>query len=603
MAQQLGTFVPLVGGPEWAYVLLEPLEALAAMEESTVRDKVSYTRTRTTHAARPRVPSTHTPLTPLVSCPPTVQAVASLNVIIAVLPLATVLSHAWPVLKRLAEKDWFTARTSACGLIARTYARVAGTPASTSAAQEGKEEHAGMEDAIQAAAAAAAAAGNTGPPPTPDDVLALYQRLCGPDEVPMVRRAACVHMADVGTALAGGRLPDPSAAHGHGDGDAEGGSSASDSKHEDSAARGPGGVSASTSSSTSSSAGSAGVVLQVDTGDVSAAAAPPAVPKPVTVSAATQDSGAKAATALMPLLTALMKDEQDSVRLLSVDNCVAAARLVNGGMDSVTTDAPPSSAAAAAQRLAKQPELRQQIMGLMLTLAADKSWRVRWSVANRLGEFAEAVGRAATSASLLPAFQALLTDAEAEVRTAAAYRVAEVGRLVGRDRLQAVILPCVNRLSEDVSEYVRGALATVVLSLAPVLGTDTTIAALLPLFLRLLKDSSAQVRLNIISKLEAVNAVIGLKMLSQALLPAIQELSADKQWRVRQAIIEFTPLLARQLGADFFDATPELVELCVRWLSDSVFAIREAAASNLKKLTEVRYARLQTLLLYYYCVL
>lgn len=121
--------------------------------------------------------------------------------------------------------------------------------------------------------------------------------------------------------------------------------------------------------------------------------------------------------------------------------------------------------------------------------------------------------------------------------------------------------------------------------MAPVLGRDTTVESLLPLFLKLLKDASSQVRLNIISKLEAVNAVIGLSMLSQSLLPSIQELSSDKQWRVRLAIIEFMPLLARQLGAGFFDA--ELTALCIKWLADPVFAIRDAASTNLRKLAEV----------------
>ncbi len=134
----------------------------------------------------------------------------------------------------------------------------------------------------------------------------------------------------------------------------------------------------------------------------------------------------------------------------------------------------------------------------------------------------------------------------------------------------------------------RAALSSVVLGLAPVLGTAATIDSLLPLFLRLLKDSSASVRLNIISKLEAVNAVIGLKMLSQSLLPAIQELSADKSWRVRHAIIDFTPLLARQLGSDIFDSSPELTDLCLTWLTDPVHAVRQAATHNLKKLAEVR---------------
>jgi serine/threonine-protein phosphatase 2A regulatory subunit A len=74
-------------------------------------------------------------------------------------------------------------------------------------------------------------------------------------------------------------------------------------------------------------------------------------------------------------------------------------------------------------------------------------------------------------------------------------------------------------------------------------------------------------------------------LLSQSLLPAIVQLAEDKQWRVRLAIIEYIPLLASQLGVKFFDE--QLSDLCMGWLGDTVFSIREAATQNLKKLTEV----------------
>jgi serine/threonine-protein phosphatase 2A regulatory subunit A len=79
--------------------------------------------------------------------------------------------------------------------------------------------------------------------------------------------------------------------------------------------------------------------------------------------------------------------------------------------------------------------------------------------------------------------------------------------------------------------------------------------------------------------------VIGIELLSQSLLPAIVELAGDKQWRVRQAIIEYIPLLAQQLGKTFFDE--KLSNLCMSWLGDIVFSIREAATVNLKKLIDV----------------
>lgn len=70
----------------------------------------------------------------------------------------------------------------------------------------------------------------------------------------------------------------------------------------------------------------------------------------------------------------------------------------------------------------------------------------------------------------------------------------------------------------------------------------------------------------------------------QSLLPAIVELAEDSKWRVRLAIIEYMPALAGQLGQEFFDQ--KLRKLCMDWLSDHVYAIREAATLNTKKLVE-----------------
>lgn len=81
-----------------------------------------------------------------------------------------------------------------------------------------------------------------------------------------------------------------------------------------------------------------------------------------------------------------------------------------------------------------------------------------------------------------------------------------------------------------------------------------------------LKDECPEVRLNIISNLDCVNEVIGIQQLSQSLLPAIVELAEDSKWRVRLAIIQYMPLLAGQLGVEFFDE--KLNNLCMTWLMD-----------------------------------
>ena len=90
LAEQLGTFTPLVGGAEHVNCLLPPLESLATVEETIVRDK----------------------------------AVDSLRSIADEHSNTDLESHFVPLVKRLATGDWFTSRTSACGLFSVCYSRV-----------------------------------------------------------------------------------------------------------------------------------------------------------------------------------------------------------------------------------------------------------------------------------------------------------------------------------------------------------------------------------------------------------------------------------------------------------------------------------------------
>ncbi|KAF8078611.1 armadillo-type protein [Lyophyllum atratum] len=263
----------------------------------------------------------------------------------------------------------------------------------------------------------------------------------------------------------------------------------------------------------------------------------------------------------LPIYRRLQSDDQDSVRLLTVEDLIVLA-----------------------QRMSPA-EVKEQLLKQIRHSIGDKSWRVRYMAANHFNELAEAVGVELVREELIGQYVQLLKDNEAEVRTAAAGQIPGFSKLLDKEVILARIVPCVRDLSQDSSQHVRAALATQISGLAPLLGKEPTIEHLLPLFLHLLKDDFPEVRLNIISKLETVNSVIGIDLLSESLLPAIVELAEDKSWRVRQAIIEYIPLLANQLGKPFFDE--QLGNLCMSWLGDTVYSIREAATVNLKKLTEV----------------
>ncbi|WAR05502.1 2AAA-like protein [Mya arenaria] len=253
---------------------------------------------------------------------------------------------------------------------------------------------------------------------------------------------------------------------------------------------------------------------------------------------------------LIPLFISLAQDEQDSVRLLAVEACVNIASLLS------------------------PDDINLHVMPTLRQAAEDKSWRVRYMVADKFTELQKAVGPEITKQDLVPAFQSLLKDCEAEVRAASAHKVKEFSQNLPADCRETVImtniLPCVKDLVSDANQHVKSALASVIMGLSPILGKENTIEHLLPLFLTQLKDECPE--------------VIGIKQLSQSLLPAIVELAEDTKWRVRLAIIEYMPLLAGQLGMEFFDE--KLNSLCMTWLVDHVFAIRDAATKNLQRLVE-----------------
>ena len=123
MCNYICFYLGLVGGPEYAMYLIPPLESLATVEETVVRDK----------------------------------AVESLRTVAAEHSAQDLEIHVVPTLQRLVSGDWFTSRTSACGLFSVCYPRVT--------------------------------------QPVKAELRANFRKLCQ-DETPMVRRAAASKLGE-----------------------------------------------------------------------------------------------------------------------------------------------------------------------------------------------------------------------------------------------------------------------------------------------------------------------------------------------------------------------------------------------------------------------
>eukprot|EP00967_Tisochrysis_lutea_P151039 scaffold293206_cov32-Tisochrysis_lutea.AAC.3 len=72
---------------------------------------------------------------------------------------------------------------------------------------------------------------------------------------------------------------------------------------------------------------------------------------------------------LLPLFSALASDEQDSVRLLAVENCVYISKVLS------------------------VPENQTVVLPIVRSVSQDKSWRVRYVVAEHLSQLVPSLGK------------------------------------------------------------------------------------------------------------------------------------------------------------------------------------------------------------------
>jgi serine/threonine-protein phosphatase 2A regulatory subunit A len=256
----------------------------------------------------------------------------------------------------------------------------------------------------------------------------------------------------------------------------------------------------------------------------------------------------------------LSKDEQDSVRILAINNCIALGKLKGS------------------------PEWQAKILQVIKASAEDKSWRVRYKVADHVQQLCE-VFQSKAAAHVIPLYLKLLGDQEVEVRTIAAARISEVAKFNPTKEFLETLLPCMEKLTQprEQSMHVRVSLAGSILGITPIFGPKLTVDYLVNIVFALIRDESAEVRLKLISTLGELSTVVGSDVLSQSLLPSIRDLGKDRQWRVRLAVIDCMPSLANYLGEDQF--TQELTSLYTQWMVDPVFSVRSAAASSVRELS------------------
>lgn len=259
---------------------------------------------------------------------------------------------------------------------------------------------------------------------------------------------------------------------------------------------------------------------------------------------------------ILPLFKTLGMDDQDSVRLLAIENSSKIGALLS------------------------EEENRTHILPLVQSSLEDRSWRVRFSIAKDFSPISQAMGPKLTKEELLHHFVTLLQDGEAEVRAAASKNISSYVDIVGPQEFIAHVLDTIIILSSDAAPNVRGAVSIAVMELAPKLGHSATKDKLFPLYLAFLQDDVVDVRLNILRRMALIAEWA--PGMEHTIIPAIVDLSRDLQWRVRDAVISTFPVLATNLGADYFK--DHFLSIFLAAFNDTVGQVRYSANGVLEGL-------------------
>ena len=222
----------------------------------------------------------------------------------------------------------------------------------------------------------------------------------------------------------------------------------------------------------------------------------------------------------------------------------------------------------------------------------DESWRVRFMLAKYIVDIFELVKKISEGnnnseikKTVLKAYLKLLQDKEGEVRSLACEKLEEAAEFLIDMEDFDKILSCLKNLKSDPLPYVRSSLASNILSMAPIVNTNKTNEYIFPIFLDLIKDEAHDIRMLIIKNLDKLNEVVNIDNYVQGIIPSLVEISDNNNWHVRNQVQEIIPTIARIVKKKIF--LDSIMPICLKWLTDQVYAIRQNACKILKRVYNI----------------
>ena len=512
LAEQLGQFTPYVGGGEHVHCLLPPLESLAAVEETVVRDK----------------------------------AVDSLRILAEKHSVADLESHFVPLVKRLSTGDWFTTRVSACGLYAACYPRLG-----AGIKQELRQLFRTLcsDDTPMVRRGAAAKLGEVAKAVEPEylksEIVPLFQTLAADDQ-DSVRLLA----VESGISIAGLlQAPDlesqvlPSLRQCIEDKSWRVRHVAADKMPELVKAVGQ---DIARQHLASAYAG----LLKDQEPEVRAAASTRLkdVCYLLQPASAAGSPDSVVVTTILPCLRDLVADPNQHVKSAVASVIMGLAPII--GRDATIEQLLPLflvllkdeaadvrlnviSTLEALNEVVGVKQLSSSLLPAIAELAEDSKWRVRLAIVDYLPLLAAQLGPEFFNDKLSHLCMAALTDRVHAIRLSATNNLQKLVERFGNDWALQAAIPRVLQLSADNNYLHRLTCLAALSTLAPTCGAATTTRVILPTVLTLANDPVANVRFNVAKTISKIGHLLDQTTLQQQIKPILEKMRQDTDSDVR----------------------------------------------------------------------
>jgi len=265
---------------------------------------------------------------------------------------------------------------------------------------------------------------------------------------------------------------------------------------------------------------------------------------------------------LIPLFTMLVKDDIDSVKINAIENSIYFLPFYSS------------------------QEIRDNLIVLLKnTDPEQRSWRVRYSVAEVISSFCANLDSDVIRKDIFPIYEAFLKDPEQEVKSCGLIKMSEFFNKLTTEQLEINLIPLLKFLMTDSSLHVRLSVTSVLPPLCQAFTPDEIVQHILPLIQSLLKDEVIEVKSSAIKVLKSINEKIGRERIEKDVFPLMEAIVQEKQWRCRLSLLEVAPEICKSVGYEAFKS--KFADFVFSFINDHYYLVREQTILNIKHLVQI----------------